>query len=168
MHLSTWTLANEKLVPPRARPVDEPLLLLGASRRHPGRPSARRQRCDLSGRWVCIVATFASSLLLSGAAHAERALSATHRVSGRSIEPFAAFVTEASKRFSVPETWIRAVMHVESGGKLLARSQKGAVGLMQIMSRTCGGITRSLRFRLRPQKSARQYPGRCRLHSRAP
>jgi soluble lytic murein transglycosylase-like protein len=78
------------------------------------------------GAMACIAAIFASSMLLSDAAHAERALSATHRAGGLSIDPFAAFVTEASKRFGVPEHWIRAVMHVESGGKLRARSQKGA------------------------------------------
>jgi soluble lytic murein transglycosylase-like protein len=32
--------------------------------------------------------------------------------------------------------WIRAVMHVESGGKLWTRSRKGAMGLMQIMPKT--------------------------------
>jgi hypothetical protein len=44
------------------------------------------------------------------------------------IDPFAAFIVEASKRFAVPEHWIRAVMHVESAGKSQARSQKGATG----------------------------------------
>jgi hypothetical protein len=66
---------------------------------------------------VCIVVTFVSSMLLSDAAHAERTLSATLRASGLSIDPFAPFATEVSKRFTVPEHWIRAVMHVESGGK---------------------------------------------------
>ena len=51
-------------------------------------------------------------------------------------DPFAAFVTEASRRFAVPEHWIRAVMRVESGEKSRARSRKGAMGLMQIMPRT--------------------------------
>jgi soluble lytic murein transglycosylase-like protein len=36
----------------------------------------------------------------------------------------------------VPEHWIRAVMHVESGAKQRARSSKGAMGLMQIMPGT--------------------------------
>jgi hypothetical protein len=88
------------------------------------------------GTIVCIVAIFASSMLVSSEAHAERASPATHRVSGLSINPFAAFVTEASKRFGVPEHWIRAVMHVESGGKQRTRSSKGAMGLMQIMPKT--------------------------------
>jgi hypothetical protein len=85
---------------------------------------------------VCMAAIFASSMLLGDASHAERALSATHRVSGISIDPFAAFVTEASERFGLPEGWIRAVIRVESGDKLRARSRKGAMGLMQIMPKT--------------------------------
>ena len=88
------------------------------------------------GAMVCIVAIFASLMLLSDSAHAERALPAIHRASDLSVDPFAAFVTEASKRFGVPEQWIRAVMHVESGGKLRTRSRKGAMGLMQIMPKT--------------------------------
>ena len=88
------------------------------------------------GVMVCIVVIFASSMLLNGSAHAERALSAIPRASDLSIDPFAAFFTEASKRFGVPEQWIRAVMHVESRGNFRARSQKGAMGLMQIMPKT--------------------------------
>src|SRR3981081_598927 len=80
-----------------------------------GRPSGRRASASpltaastmaalrSLGAMVCIVAIFASSLLLSDAAHAERRSPATHRVSGPSIDPFAAFVTEASRRFGVPE-----------------------------------------------------------------
>jgi soluble lytic murein transglycosylase-like protein len=75
-------------------------------------------------------------MLLNDSAHGERALSAIHRASDLSIDPFAAFFTEASRRFGVPEQWIRAVMHVESRGNFRARSQKGAVGLMQIMPKT--------------------------------
>lgn len=88
------------------------------------------------GMMVCIVATFASLILLSDAAHAERASSATHRANGLTIDPFATFVTEASKRFAVPEHWIRSVMRVESAGEVRARSRKGAMGLMQIMPGT--------------------------------
>ncbi|MDI1262681.1 MAG: lytic transglycosylase domain-containing protein [bacterium] len=88
------------------------------------------------GMMACIVAMSASSMLSSDVAHAERVLSATHRASGLSIDPFAAFVTEASKRFAVPEHWIRSVMRVESAGEVRARSRKGAMGLMQIMPGT--------------------------------
>ena len=88
------------------------------------------------GAIACMVATFASSMQLSVAAHAERALSATHRANAPSVNPFAAFITEASKRFTVPEYWIRSVMRVESAGEVRARSRKGAMGLMQIMPET--------------------------------
>jgi soluble lytic murein transglycosylase-like protein len=87
-------------------------------------------------RMLCIVVILAVSMLLSGAAHAKQESSATRRPNALSVVPFAAFVTEASKRFGVPEHWIRAVMHVESSAKLRARSSKGAMGLMQIMPKT--------------------------------
>jgi soluble lytic murein transglycosylase-like protein len=88
------------------------------------------------GTMLCIVVILAASMLSSGAAHAEQESSATRRLNELSVHPFAAFVTEASKRFGVPEHWIRAVMHVESGAKQRARSSKGAMGLMQIKPKT--------------------------------
>jgi hypothetical protein len=114
----------------------------------PGRPSGRRDSASpltaastmatlrSLGAMVCIVAVFASSMLFSVVAHAERASSATHRANGLPVDPFAVFVTEASKRFAVPERWIRSVMRVESDGEARARSRKGAMGLMQIMPQT--------------------------------
>ena len=103
--------------------------------------SGRRQRFTLDGREhdgslaisgrCCASCDLAASMLSSGAAHAEQE---SH--TRASIRPFAAFVTEASRRFGVPEHWIRAVMHVESGAKPRARSSKGAMGLMQIMPKT--------------------------------
>jgi len=78
----------------------------------------------------------AALMLSSSAAHAGQAPPATHRASGKSFHPLAAFVAEASRRFAIPEYWIRAVMRVESGGQSRARSQKGAAGLMQIMPKT--------------------------------
>lgn len=48
----------------------------------------------------------------------------------------APFVTEASRRFTIPEQWIRSVMKTESGGKPQAVSPRGALGLMQIMPAT--------------------------------
>ena len=88
------------------------------------------------GSMVCVVAIFASLMLLGGEARAERAAPNAQKVAIPPANPFAAFVTEASRRFAVSEHWIRAVMHVESDGKLRARSQKGAMGLMQIMPKT--------------------------------
>jgi Transglycosylase SLT domain len=88
------------------------------------------------GRMLCIVVILAASMLSSGTAHAEQESLATRRPNELSVRPFAAFVTEASKRFGVPEHWIRAVMHVESSAKQRARSSKGAMGLMQVMPKT--------------------------------
>jgi soluble lytic murein transglycosylase-like protein len=85
---------------------------------------------------LCIVVILAASMLPSGTAHAEQESSATRRPNELSVRPFAAFVTEASKRFGVPEHWIRAVMHVESSARQQAQSSKGAMGLMQIMPKT--------------------------------
>jgi hypothetical protein len=85
---------------------------------------------------LCIVMILSASTQSSGAAQAEQESSATRRPNELSVLPFSAFVTEASRRFSVPEHWIRVVMQVESGAKQRARSLKGAMGLMQIMPRT--------------------------------
>jgi transglycosylase-like protein with SLT domain len=95
---------------------------------------------------VWFVAILAASMLSSGSAHAERTSPPAHRMSGVSVDPLAAYVTEASRRFGVPERWIRAIMRVESDGKQRARSKKGAMGLMQIMPGTWTELR--LRYRL--------------------
>lgn len=51
------------------------------------------------------------------------------------------FIAEASRRFGVPEAWIRAVMRAESGGRSTLdgrpiTSRAGAMGLMQVMPDT--------------------------------
>jgi hypothetical protein len=43
---------------------------------------------------------------------------------------------EASRRFHVPVAWLRAVMRAESDGDAKSVSEKGAVGLMQVMPKT--------------------------------
>ena len=50
--------------------------------------------------------------------------------------PFAPHVTEASRRFGLPETWIWAVMRIESGCDPRAVSRAGAMGAMQVMPAT--------------------------------
>ena len=49
---------------------------------------------------------------------------------------YANFTSEASQRFGVPVSWLRAVMQVESAGNAKAVSPKGAMGLMQLMPDT--------------------------------
>ncbi|MER9955224.1 lytic transglycosylase domain-containing protein [Mesorhizobium australicum] len=51
-------------------------------------------------------------------------------------DPYAAIVAEASQRFGIPKSWIRAVMRAESTGDDRAISPVGAIGLMQIMPAT--------------------------------
>lgn len=52
------------------------------------------------------------------------------------IDRFAEFIAEASARFAIPASWIRAVMLIESGGDQRAASPRGALGLMQLMPGT--------------------------------
>ncbi|MEJ1978611.1 MAG: lytic transglycosylase domain-containing protein [Acetobacteraceae bacterium] len=58
----------------------------------------------------------------------------------RTADPLAAWIADASHRFDVPQSWIRAVMQVESAGDARAVSPKGAIGLMQIMPTTWAGL----------------------------
>ena len=56
-------------------------------------------------------------------------------------DPWGPYIREASKRFDVPDIWIRSVMRVESGGNeyqngQLITSSAGAMGLMQVMPET--------------------------------
>jgi soluble lytic murein transglycosylase-like protein len=58
----------------------------------------------------------------------------------------------ASKRFSVPQLWIRAVMRAESGGRTMLgpnqpiRTSAGALGLMQIMPSTYDDMRKAYRL----------------------
>lgn len=61
----------------------------------------------------------------------------TYHAPGAALNPWGPYIQEASTRFSIPQSWIRAVMQQESGGHQymhgrLTRSVHGAVGLMQI------------------------------------
>ena len=56
-------------------------------------------------------------------------------------DPWGPYITEAATRFSIPDRWIRAVMHQESGGHEYLNGQPitsdaGAAGLMQVMPQT--------------------------------
>jgi hypothetical protein len=61
---------------------------------------------------------------------------------GPPADPWGPYIVEASRRFDVPDTWIREVMHVESAGYQfratgeLTTSPAGAMGLMQLMPDT--------------------------------
>ena len=60
---------------------------------------------------------------------------------GPAEDPWGPYIREASARFDVPETWVRSLMRVESGGHEyvdggLITSGAGAMGLMQVMPQT--------------------------------
>ncbi len=61
-------------------------------------------------------------------------------------DPHGAHIAEASRRFGIPERWIRAVLRAESAGDVRAISSAGAMGLMQVMPDTWAGLR--VRYRL--------------------
>ena len=66
----------------------------------------------------------------------ESSVRAQTAMRSEAIDRFAEFIAEASTRFAVPASRIRAVMQVESGRNERATSPRGAVGLMQLMPGT--------------------------------
>ena len=83
---------------------------------------------------IVVIAPFVCQMAASTAFElSARAQTATRY---ETIDRFAGFIAEASTRFAVPASWIRAVMKVESGGDERATSPRGAIGLMQLMPGT--------------------------------
>ncbi len=94
-------------------------------------------------RWVKAIwrlgvcsSTAVAVLVAVGGAHAEPIASNPNASSAVTADLIAISVAEASRRFAIPSSWIRAVMHRESLGDARALSPKGAMGLMQIMPET--------------------------------
>src|SRR6266478_5284869 len=86
---------------------------------------------------ACLSGVLLTTVLLSDAmAGAESTASGSRSPRAFPAESFATFITEASRRFAIPEQWVRAVMQLESAGDERAISPKGALGPMQIMPRT--------------------------------
>lgn len=61
------------------------------------------------------------------------------------VDRWQGFIDKASRRFNVPEAWIRAVMRAESGGHTMLddrpiTSPAGAMGLMQLMPKTYAAL----------------------------
>ncbi|MCP3440919.1 lytic transglycosylase domain-containing protein [Bradyrhizobium sp. CCGUVB14] len=101
---------------------------------------------------ISLVAVYALTavlvLELSSSVLAETAVPAldSRSLSSLDVDPYTAFVAEASRRFAIPERWIRAVVQVESSGNVGAVSSRGALGLMQIMPQTW--VHLSIRYKL--------------------
>lgn len=123
------------------------------------RIEARDARCGVrrSGGWNGIVlrGALAACLLplLAGCGGGGAGLTArqsarnyagtSHRYPppGPPEDPWGPYIREAAHRFRVPEQWVRAVMHQESGGHAFLggapiTSSAGAMGLMQVMPAT--------------------------------
>ena len=94
-------------------------------------------RLASSSRSALAVAAIAIGLQL-GSVAAAWAQAAAPRAAApvASVDPVDAAVAEGSRRFGVPEHWIRAVMRQESNGEVAAVSSAGAMGLMQVMPGT--------------------------------
>jgi hypothetical protein len=65
----------------------------------------------------------------------------SHMAASELIDRWEPFIKEASVRYSVPEKWIRTIIHIESGGRTMLwgrpiTSGAGAMGVMQLMHDT--------------------------------
>ena len=117
----------------------------GARSEGQGRPTAGAPRAPLSAAstlagWrrsgVGSAVALAVVLLSGGAAPVAAFAQDLPAERSAAAHPYAGHVAEAARRFGIPETWIWAVMRVESGGNSRAVSRAGAMGLMQIMPAT--------------------------------
>lgn len=100
----------------------------------PGRPSGRRASAlpwtagSTVARWRLIGTSALWLAVLPSAEAAAQAAPPRAEVGGA--------IAEAAQRFGLPESWIRAVMRVESAFQPRAVSHAGAMGLMQVMPQT--------------------------------
>lgn len=107
---------------------------------------AKFQSASRVGRRVRVAAGFALLCALAACGGSQNAqhtrYSPTHYYPppGPPSDPWGPYIREASGRFSVPERWIRKVMHQESGGQEDVISSAGAMGLMQVMPDTYNGL----------------------------
>ena len=109
----------------------------------PSRSAALRGICSLTV--LALLAACASQAPHTGSRQEAARYAARARGNyvppGPPEDPWGPYIREASKRFDVPDLWIRSVMRVESGGNeyqngQLITSGAGAMGLMQVMPET--------------------------------
>src|SRR5260370_2565134 len=77
------------------------------------------------------------------------------------LDPWSQFVAEAAERFAIPAGWIRAVMHVESGGNVKAVSSKRAVAPIDIMPATHAPLRLRCGLRSDPYDPPPNTPAGC-------
>jgi soluble lytic murein transglycosylase-like protein len=151
------SVRNSESAPSPAEPLNPrlfPASSLAAEMQTAGRSRAltrdtwapmRRRRNGARRRLLVQIAIFVAAIFVASSmiAQASAGVSPALRVRPAcppAVRPFAVFVTEAAQRFHIPESWIRAVMRVESFGDARAVSPKGAIGLMQVMPKTYAGL----------------------------
>lgn len=83
---------------------------------------------------LCLLAACAQTT--TGPVRTSSASRGSYDPPGPPSDPWGPYIREASRRFDVPERWIREVMRQESGGRVGATSPVGAMGLMQVMPGT--------------------------------
>ena len=148
-------LASKTLIPLFAERPTHPAVPLGrrtagAYSEGQGRPLAGASRAPLTvastlaGWRHCgdralfryAVMAAVAALSLGGASGVAIAQSAPIVRAAATADPYALHIADASKRFGIPERWIRAVLRAESAGDVRAISSAGAMGLMQVMPKT--------------------------------
>ncbi|MGR4863194.1 lytic transglycosylase domain-containing protein [Caulobacter sp. LARHSG274] len=93
---------------------------------------------------VSVASIAALSLLTSAPSATARQADFPPAARAERTSPITQAVSEAARRFGLPEAWIYAVMRQESGGRVDAVSLKGAMGLLQLMPATWRELTREL------------------------
>ena len=88
-------------------------------------------------RYAVLIMT---AMLSLGAGSAMAVAQSTPMVRPAAVDPNAAHIAEAARRFGIPEHWIVAVLRAESAGDVRAVSSAGAMGLMQVMPDTWAGL----------------------------
>ncbi len=100
------------------------------SLRRPRRAGCRRR----AGAMIAIGTLFCATTASPTHSEALRVGATTNAPSAQNVVANA--LQEASRRFHVPTSWLRAVMRAESHGDAKSVSDNGAIGLMQVMPRT--------------------------------
>lgn len=103
------------------------------------------RHCGDRALFHCAVVMAIDALSLCSASSVSIAQSAPI-VRTAAADLYAAHIAEASRRFGIPERWIRAVLRAESAGDVRAISSAGAMGLMQVMPDTWAELR--IRYRL--------------------
>ncbi|KGJ05231.1 Transglycosylase SLT domain-containing protein [Paracoccus halophilus] len=81
-----------------------------------------------------------AAMLSLGAGSTMAVAQSTPMVRTAAVDPHAAHIADAARRFGIPEHWIIAVLRTESVGDVRAVSSAGAMGLMQVMPDTWAGL----------------------------